>query len=396
MTTRSRRRISLRFPIVLIAWCAVSIGVHGAEAPSDGGLRPEEEHGPAVDLGDHRLTTMATPTHRTTKAAMLAAATAGKRQVVAGERGLIIYSDDCGTTWQQARVPVSVTLTALTFVDPTRGWAVGHDGVILATQDAGATWQKQLDGRVIAQLALVAAQKATSADSSNEAAQRALSDAERLVADGAVKPLFAVHFWTPEHGIVVGAYGLALITDDAGASWQWIGDRIPNPMGLHLYGLWAHENLVYAVGEQGLIVRSDDGARSFEVVPSPYEGSYFGITDNAQEQSADLIVYGLRGHAFLLSSQSPDFQPLPLGTEASLLSALPRPANSTMFFDADGQAIEVRGTGRAARVIGSSPVGPVFGVTPACGPNVVVAGLRGVAVVDSTSMGTVSSSGTQK
>ncbi|MCY1511778.1 Ycf48-like protein [compost metagenome] len=396
MTTRTRRRISLRLPIVLIAWCAVSVGVHGAEAPSDGGLRSEEGHVPAGDLGDHRLTTMATPTHRATKAAMVAAASAGKRQVVAGERGLIIYSDDCGTTWQQARVPVSVTLTALTFVDPTRGWAVGHDGVILATQDAGATWQKQLDGRVIAQLALVAAQKAAAEDSSNEAAQKALSDAERLVADGSDKPLFAVHFWTPERGIVVGAYGLALITDDAGATWQWIGDRIPNPMGLHIYGLWAHENLVYAVGEQGLVVRSDDGARSFQVVPSPYEGSYFGITGTAYETSADLIVYGLRGHAFRLSTQALDFQPLPLKTEASLLSALPRLSDSTLLFDADGQAIEVRGSGKTARAIGSSPVGPVLGATPSCGSNVVIAGLRGVAVVDATSMGAVSSSGTQK
>ena len=396
MTARSRWGGLLRLPIVLIAWCAVSIGVHGAEAPSDGGLRSEEEHGPTGDLGDHRLTTMATPTHRTAKAAMVAAASAGKRQVVAGERGLIIYSDDCGITWQQARVPVSVTLTALTFVDPARGWAVGHDGVILATQDAGATWQKQLDGRVIALLALAAAQKVVAADSSNDAAQQALSDAERLVADGSDKPLFAVHFWTPERGIAVGAYGLALITDDAGATWQWIGDRIPNPMGLHLYGLWAHENLVYAVGEQGLVVRSDDGARSFQVVPSPYEGSYFGITGIVRETSADLIVYGLRGHVFQLSTQAPDFQPLQLQTEASLLSALPRHADSTLLFDADGQAIEVRGTDKTARVIGSSPVGPVLGVTPSCGPNVVVAGLRGVAVVDATSMSAVRSSGTQK
>ncbi len=396
MTTRCRRGLSLRLSIVLMAWCAVSAGAHGAEVPSDGGLRAAEEQGPVKDLGDHRLTTEATSTHRATKAAMVAAASAGQRQIVAGERGLVLYSDDCGSTWQQARVPVSVTLTALTFVDSTHGWAVGHDGVILATQDAGATWQKQLDGLAIAQLALAAAQKAIAADSTNEDSQRALSDAERLLADGADKPLFALHFWTPARGIVVGAYGLALVTEDAGATWQWIGDRVPNPMGLHLYGLWAHDNLVYAVGEQGLVVRSEDGARSFQVVPSPYDGSYFGITGSAHENSTDLIVYGLRGHVFQLSSQSPDFHPLPLGTEASVLSALPRPADSTLLFDSDGRAIEVDGMGKAVRAIGSSPVGPVLGATPSCGSNVVVAGLRGVAVVDETSMGTVSSSGTQK
>lgn len=396
MTTRSRRGPSLRLSIALMAWCAVSLGVHGAEVPSDGGLSSAQEQGLAGDAGDHRLTTGATPTHRATKAAMVAAASVGKRQVVAGERGLIIYTDDCGATWQQATAPVSVTLTALTFADPTHGWAIGHDGVILATQDAGATWKKQLDGRIIALLAMAAAQKAIAADSSNEAAQKALSDAERLVADGADKPLFAVHFWTPEHGIVAGAYGVALTTDDGGATWQWIGDRIPNPMGLHLYGLWANGNLVYAVGEQGLVVRSDDGARSFQVVPSPYEGSYFGITGIAREKSADLIVYGLRGHAFQLSSQTSEFQPLSVGTEASLLSALTRPDDSTLLFDADGQAIEVLPAGKSVRAIGSSPVGPVLGITNSCGPYIVVTGLRGVAVVNTTSMGAVSSSGTQK
>src|SRR5690554_871087 len=45
-------------------------------------------------------------------------ARAGNRVVAVGEHGNIIYSDDGGSQWQQARVPVSVNLTAVTFVDP--------------------------------------------------------------------------------------------------------------------------------------------------------------------------------------------------------------------------------------------------------------------------------------
>ena len=63
-----------------------------------------------------------------------------------GERGIVLLSDDSGMTWRQARVPVSVSLTAVQFVDAEQGWAVGHLGVVLHTEDGGETWHKQLDG----------------------------------------------------------------------------------------------------------------------------------------------------------------------------------------------------------------------------------------------------------
>src|ERR1700730_2204806 len=56
---------------------------------------------------------------------LLGIAAAGNRLVAVGERGCIVYSDDNGKRWQQARVPVSATLTAVTFASPTQGWAVG-------------------------------------------------------------------------------------------------------------------------------------------------------------------------------------------------------------------------------------------------------------------------------
>ena len=69
-----------------------------------------------------------------------ASAVAGKRLVAAGARGHIVYSDDRGATWQQAKVPVSADLTALHFVDARQGWAVGHEGVVLHT----ARWRRDL------------------------------------------------------------------------------------------------------------------------------------------------------------------------------------------------------------------------------------------------------------
>jgi len=64
-------------------------------------------------------------------------ALAGDRLVAAGERGRILWSDDDGQSWRQARTPTSVTLTNIRFVSPREGWASGQMGVILHTLDGG-------------------------------------------------------------------------------------------------------------------------------------------------------------------------------------------------------------------------------------------------------------------
>ena len=62
---------------------------------------------------------------------MLDVAQAGARLVAVGDRGHILYSDDQGQNWTQAKVPTRQLLTAVYFVDATHGWAVGHDAQIL-------------------------------------------------------------------------------------------------------------------------------------------------------------------------------------------------------------------------------------------------------------------------
>jgi photosystem II stability/assembly factor-like uncharacterized protein len=49
---------------------------------------------------------------------LLGAARAGERLVAVGQRGHILYSDDSGNAWQQAAVPVSADLNAVSFLRP--------------------------------------------------------------------------------------------------------------------------------------------------------------------------------------------------------------------------------------------------------------------------------------
>ena len=56
----------------------------------------------------------------------------GERLLVVGEQGHILYSDDQGSSWTHADVPVSLAITAVAFASPGQAWATAHDGVLAA------------------------------------------------------------------------------------------------------------------------------------------------------------------------------------------------------------------------------------------------------------------------
>ena len=115
-----------------------------------------------------------------TEGLLLDVVRAGQRLITVGARGHILYSDDEGQSWLQARVPTQQLLTAVYFVDDRYGWAAGHDALILSTRDGGATWTRQFD------------------------------DLEQE------SPLLDIWFKDREHGYVVGAYGMFLETHNGG------------------------------------------------------------------------------------------------------------------------------------------------------------------------------------
>lgn len=78
------------------------------------------------------------------QASMLALAHAGRRIVAVGAHGIVLLSDEQGKNWRQAsKVPLDVTLTSVSFVNEKEGWAVGHAGVVLHTQNGGEHWEIQ-------------------------------------------------------------------------------------------------------------------------------------------------------------------------------------------------------------------------------------------------------------
>lgn len=345
---------------------ASGLGVAGAEAS---GLRVA---GAEASAAPPVLQQPALHSPKALTAATLAVTRAGQRLVAVGERGTVLLSDDGGQHWRQARVPVQVTLTSVRFVNERTGWAAGHLGVILRSDDAGQTWTKQLDGVQAAQ-----AVAASAAGLGDDAARRR---AQRFAEEGPDKPFFDLDFADERHGFVVGAYNMAFATDDGGKTWQPALQRLPNPKSLHLYGVRYSAGKLLVVGEQGLLLKSDDAGASFNPVPSPYKGSFFGLL---AARSGSLIAYGLRGNAVRSTDQGASWSLLDTGVHSSLSAATEWGGGTLALLTQTGELLLSTDDGQSFRR--SPPPGsplPAAGLVQAGERHLVLASLRGTRRLD--------------
>jgi photosystem II stability/assembly factor-like uncharacterized protein len=204
--------------------------------------------------------------------------------IAVGDRGHILISTDGGASWTQQSVPTRAMLTAVWFHDRQTGWAVGHDALVLKTTDGGSTWTP------------------------------------KYCAPDPEQPLFDVWFDSAgRRGLAVGAYGFLLSTSDGGETWEagsldattWEspaedagGEDDPASEalagGVHLYKIAAAaDGTLYIGAEAGKFYRSGDGGESWYSMPTPYDGSFFGVLPAGGET---VLAFGLRGNLFV----SPD------------------------------------------------------------------------------------------
>jgi photosystem II stability/assembly factor-like uncharacterized protein len=280
---------------------------------------------------------------------------AGQRYIGVGERGHVLISSD-GMAWSQAEfVPVQATLTRVSFAGG-RLWAVGHDSTIIHSRDIGRTW----------------------------ALQHFDPEAE--------KPLLDVHFFNANEGIAIGAYGLYMRTDDAGATWEKLamvdlvtsedidweeaaqvaqaldafsGDDLDefDDVGDDGFGdgeeEWeedyydgssdfdrgcyefreCHLNAFIDLGdghfliaaERGYGYRSFDSGESWEAFRFPYPGSMFGLI---QVSENELLAFGLRGHVQYSADRGASWEVMDVPLQSSLKGAVIDPQGRALMVGA--------------------------------------------------------------
>lgn len=334
-----------RRPLLAAGFAALASGAASAAAPL-----------PAV------LQRPATRTPLATSAALLAATRTGRRLVVGGERGIVLFSDDDGRQWQQASVPVQVSITSLLFTSEREGWAGGHFGTLLRTADGGQTWTLAMDGVRAAQVLL---------DGAAEGPQR--QAAQRKVEEGADKPFFDLAV-VGGRLLAVGAYGLALESAD-GKTFQPLAHRLPNPRQFHVYGLRSEGQRVWAVGEQGLLMRSADGGARFEAVAPPYKGSFFGVLLPAP---GVVLAFGLRGNIWRSADNGESWSavanPVPVSLSSGTLLADGRVA----LVAQNGDVLISRDQGASFQRQAATPPFPAAAMAVATDGQLLLTGLRGL------------------
>lgn len=305
------------------------------------------------------------------KAPIIAVAHAGTRTVGVGVRGHIVYSDDRGRTWTQARVPVSVDLVSVQFPTPQVGWATGHDGVVLKSVDGGITWSVVLEGRRAAQLMLdyYAAQPAD-----DPRVQAALEETRRFVKEQGARPFLDAWFGPAGEGFVVGAWGIALHTTDAGATWTpWL-DRIDNPDANHLYAIRAIGSQLWIAGGQGLLLKWDAARERFVDSHPPEGGSLFGVVG----KPGFVLAYGLAGRAVVSRDGGKTWErPSGLGS-SSVTGGVVLSDGGVVLVDSGAGVRVSRDDGRSFAALNAGAAQPYTGVADIGGQTLVLAGLGGV------------------
>jgi photosystem II stability/assembly factor-like uncharacterized protein len=213
------------------------------------------------------------------------------------------------------------------FSDERNGIAVGHDEIVLTTSDAGETWQT------------------------------------RRYAPETQQPFLDV-LCNGHDAIAVGAYSTYFVSADSGATWMEkkfearlpprkasasgtpnaadnggsagaAGDDISEDFHLNRI-VGASGSRLYIAGEAGHLYRSEDAGATWSELPSPYEGSFFGILPLNGDS---LLAYGLRGHLFRSDDGGMTWREINTGTDAMLNDAVRLPGRGIAMVGLSGAVL---------------------------------------------------------
>jgi photosystem II stability/assembly factor-like uncharacterized protein len=144
-----------------------------------------------------------------------------------------------------------------------------------------------------------------------------LDQVELNTKDGPTLPFLSVLFENENVGYAVGSFGMLVRTEDGGKSWHpWL-DHIDNGSFLNLNDIREVSGGIYIVGEQGSVFRLDRNLNRFVSIATSYKGSFFRIVGNDRF----LLVVGLNGTAYRSVDSGASWKSVPTGATTSLTSA---------------------------------------------------------------------------
>ena len=211
-------------------------------------------------------------------------------------------------------------------------------------------------------------------DADPKRAEAAAEEAKRFAEQGAENPFLDVWFEDEKSGFVVGAFGLILRTADGGSTWEpWL-HAIDNPKAQHLYAVRGVGSDVYITGEQGLVLKLDRAAGRFLPLEVPYKGTLFGVTGNSRA----VVVHGLRGTVLRSRDGGRSWQAVPTNLQVGLTASTVDADNRILIVSQSGHVLASSDDGASFKAVRIERPVPAAAVLALGRDAVVVAGPRGV------------------
>ncbi len=181
-----------------------------------------------------------------------------------GSGGLILHTANGGRSWQRQTSHIGTNLKAVSFVDDNFGWTVGDDGAILRTTDGGKTWNAiAITAGDFNDVHFVDSKYGWICGTTHylldgNVGYRTEDGGETWIRE--VIPIdasFKVDFVDRSHGWQVGMFGHIIATDDGGRTWRVMPDASPDCWLTSIDMI--DEKTGYVAGGCGAILRTDTG-----------------------------------------------------------------------------------------------------------------------------------------
>lgn len=190
----------------------------------------------------------------------------GKNGFMTDVTGRALTTKDGGVTWQVLNVNFG-TAKAVQFVDSTTAWLVGADSRLYKSIDAGLTWSIAPTAAGLSFNNVHFTNENLGWSQRSYGAQWAYTkDGGKTWTEMALPSSISAMRFGADAWVAVGYSGGVYVSTDSGATWS---SRYSGTSAQLMAVAFSDAKTVWAVGEQGTLLKSDDGGAKWTLIKLP-------------------------------------------------------------------------------------------------------------------------------
>jgi photosystem II stability/assembly factor-like uncharacterized protein len=234
---------------------------------------------------------------------------------LAGAQGALLSTED-GRTFVMRDAGLRNDLLSLFCVTPQVGWAVGHQGSVLVTRDGGAQWTPQKSGVDVTLRGVAFADTVSGIAAGDGGAILWTGDGgfrwSRVASP--VKSQLLAATMTGQNAWIAGEGGVILRSTDGGHLFKQVAN-VPAITLRAVRGARGVPSKVYAAGDSGVILVSDDAGATFREAARS-SGALRGLSVSSDGLRA--IATGDQGRIVRTTDGGKTWSPVASGTQKTL------------------------------------------------------------------------------